>query len=61
MATNDQDRRIVEENQVGVSSPAFEPGPYNRLHEGGVIQFVDWYAGALERAQGGRGLRAQVA
>ena len=61
LATNDQDRRIVEENQVGVSSPAFEPGPYNRLHEGGVIQFVDWYAGALERAQGGRGLRAQVA
>ena len=61
LATNDQDRRIVEENQVGVSSPAFEPGPYNRLHEGGVMQFVEWYAGALERAQGGRGLRAQVA
>ena len=61
MATNEQDRRIVEENQIGVSSPAFEPGPYNRVHEGGVIQFVDWYAGALERAQGGRALRAHVA
>jgi Rieske 2Fe-2S family protein len=61
MATNDQDRRIVEENQIGVSSPAFEPGPYNGLHEGGVMQFVDWYAGALERAQGGPGLRAHVA
>jgi Rieske 2Fe-2S family protein len=61
MATNDQDRRIVEENQIGVSSPAFEPGPYNPRHEGGVIQFVDWYAGALERARGGQGLRAQVA
>jgi Rieske 2Fe-2S family protein len=52
-ATNDQDRRIVEENQRGVSSPAFEPGPYNALHEGGVMQFVEWYAGAMERALGG--------
>jgi glycine betaine catabolism A len=51
-ATNDQDRRIVEENQRGVSSPAFEPGPYNPLHEGGVMQFVEWYAGAMERALG---------
>ena len=49
-ATNDQDRRIVEENQRGVNSPAFEPGPYSPLHEGGVIQFVDWYAGAIERS-----------
>jgi glycine betaine catabolism A len=51
-ATNDQDRRIVEENQRGVSSPAFEPGPYNALHEGGVMQFVAWYAAAMERALG---------
>jgi Rieske 2Fe-2S family protein len=50
--TNDQDRRIVEENQRGVSSPAFEPGPYNPLHEGGVMQFVEWYAGAMGRALG---------
>jgi Rieske 2Fe-2S family protein len=55
-ATNDQDRRIVEENQRGVSSPAFEPGPYNPLHEGGVMQFVEWYAGAMERALGGKTL-----
>ncbi len=45
-ATNDQDRRIVEENQIGVSSPAYRPGPYCQLHESGVIQFLDWYAGA---------------
>jgi glycine betaine catabolism A len=51
-ATNDQDRRIVEENQIGVSSPAFEPGPYAEAHESGVIQFVDWYASFLERALG---------
>lgn len=60
VATNDQDRRIVEENQLGVASPAFEPGPYNRLHEGGVIQFVEWYAATVERALSGQG-RAAVA
>jgi Rieske 2Fe-2S family protein len=42
--TNDEDRRIVEENAFGIKSPAYEPGPYSELHEGGVIQFVDWYA-----------------
>ena len=42
--TNDEDRRIVEENAFGIQSPAYEPGPYSPVHEGGVIQFVDWYA-----------------
>lgn len=42
--TNDQDRRIVEENAFGILSPAYEPGPYSELHEGGVLQFVEWYA-----------------
>ena len=49
VATNDQDRRIIEENQLGVASPAFEPGPYNAVHEDGVVQFVDWYAATMER------------
>ena len=61
IATNDQDRRIIEENQLGVASPAFEPGPYNAKHEGGVIQFVDWYAATMERALGGKGAGAHVA
>jgi Rieske 2Fe-2S family protein len=51
-ATNDQDRRIVEENQRGILSPAFEPGPYSPVHEGGVMQFVEWYCSATERAMG---------
>jgi len=50
LATNDQDRRIVEENQIGVRSPAFEPGPYSPDHEDGVIQFVDWYGRTMRRA-----------
>ncbi len=50
--TNDQDRRIVEENQRGVNSPAFEPGPYSPVHEPSVMQFIDWYEGAIERSFG---------
>jgi len=45
--TNDEDRRIVEENAFGIKSPAYEPGPYSEMHEGGVVQFVDWYAGFM--------------
>lgn len=48
--TNDQDRRVVEDNAQGIASPAYEPGPYSPIHEGGVIQFVDWYASFMERA-----------
>ena len=51
--TNAQDRRIVEENARGVHSPAYEPGPYSTVHEGGVIQFVDWYARTIgQRLEG---------
>ena len=42
--TNDQDRRIVEENAFGIRSPAYEPGPYAEVDEGGVMQFVEWYS-----------------
>ncbi len=52
--TNDEDRRIVEENQVGITSPAYRPGPYSPGQESGVIQFIDWYASALSRAMIGR-------
>lgn len=47
--TNDQDRRIVEENAFGIRSPAYEPGPYSAEHEGGVMQFVEWYANFMEQ------------
>lgn len=38
---------MVEENAFGINSPAYEPGPYSEVHEGGVLQFVDWYARAM--------------
>jgi Rieske 2Fe-2S family protein len=53
LATNDQDRRVVEENQIGIRSPAYEPGPYSPEHEGGVTQFVDWYCRTMQRSLGG--------
>lgn len=43
-ATNDQDRRLAEENQRGINSVAYQPGPYSETYEFGVIDFVDWYS-----------------
>jgi Rieske 2Fe-2S family protein len=48
-ATNAQDRRQVEENQLGVNSRAYEPGPYSPVHESGEIHFVDWYAEQIQK------------
>lgn len=60
--TNDQDRRIVEENAFGIHSPAYEPGPYSELHEGGVAQFVEWYADFMtSRLQGDQAKLSVVA
>ncbi len=52
IATNDEDRRVVEDNQHGIDSPAYEPGPYSALQESGVIQFVDWYCRTLAERHG---------
>lgn len=49
IATNFEDLVLVQRNQVGVTSPAYEPGPYNAMHEEGVSQFVDWYCAAVAR------------
>jgi Rieske 2Fe-2S family protein len=49
-ATNDQDRRVVQDNQRGINSPAYEPGPYAPEDEAGVDQFADWYCCAMRQA-----------
>ncbi|WP_346301465.1 SRPBCC family protein, partial [Halomonas sp. BM-2019] len=46
-ATNDQDRRLAEENQRGINSKAYQPGPYSETYEFGVIDFIDWYGERL--------------
>ena len=43
-ATNDQDRVLAEENQRGINSLAYTPGPYSQTYEFGVINFIDWYS-----------------
>ena len=50
-ATNEEDRRVVEDNQKGINSPAYEPGPYSPVHESGVIGFVDWYCNLMAQRQ----------
>ncbi|TMV15000.1 aromatic ring-hydroxylating oxygenase subunit alpha [Arenibacterium halophilum] len=49
IATNDEDREIVEGNQQGINSPAYVPGPYSPIMEDGVVQFVDWYIQTMQR------------
>ena len=46
-ATNAQDKHLVEENQRGINSPLYQPGPYSEQVEDGVIQFIDWYSTTL--------------
>ncbi len=47
-ATNDQDKALVERNQMGVRSVGYRPGPYSPTLEAGVIKFVDWYCGRMD-------------
>ena len=42
-ATNDQDRQLAEQNQKGINSIAYQPGPYSETYEFGVVNFVRWY------------------
>ncbi|MDB5895624.1 MAG: Rieske (2Fe-2S) domain protein [Rhodoferax sp.] len=46
-ATNAQDRRLVEESQIGIASGAYEPGPYSPFTEGLVEKFCSWYVRRL--------------
>lgn len=50
--TNAQDKHLVEENQKGINSPAYESGPYSSIYESGVIQFVEWYGDVLKERLG---------
>jgi len=45
--TNDQDRELAEQNQRGIRSISYQPGPYAPSHEFGVINFIEWYRAAM--------------
>ncbi|BAK77298.1 Rieske (2Fe-2S) domain protein [Pseudogulbenkiania sp. NH8B] len=53
VATNDQDRRLVEGTHAGVSSPVYEPGRYSDVAENGPCQFDDWYCETMRRGLAG--------
>jgi Rieske 2Fe-2S family protein len=59
IATNDEDREVVEFNQMGINSPAYEPGPYSPTQESGVLQFVEWYLSTLKRNSGPHAVAAE--
>jgi glycine betaine catabolism A len=46
--TNDQDKALVERNQIGVRSSGYRPGPYSPTLEAGLLKFSNWYCGKLE-------------
>jgi Rieske 2Fe-2S family protein len=41
--TNLQDRDLVENNQRGVNSLGFVPGPFSEQSESLALRFTDWY------------------
>ena len=43
-----EDQRIVAENQRGVSSSAYRPGPYVMPIEAKTLRLTDWYLQQLE-------------
>jgi glycine betaine catabolism A len=52
--TNLQDRALAENNQRGVDSVGYQPGPYSPEAEDFVIRFSDWYRQAARAACAGR-------
>jgi glycine betaine catabolism A len=60
LATNDQDRRLVENNQIGIASMAYEPGPYVPS-EFMLDQFSSWYAGKMSAFASGPRMRLAAA
>ncbi|PWJ53877.1 Rieske 2Fe-2S family protein [Quadrisphaera granulorum] len=50
-ATNDQDRTLVTNTQIGCSDPAYVPGPYSMV-EDQVEAFVNWYMTRLREHLG---------
>ncbi len=47
--TSEQDWGLCEQNQAGVSSSAFTPGPYSTKREYNVIRYTEWYLREIAR------------
>lgn len=46
-ATNEQDKVLGEQNQLGINSMAYQPGPYSETYEFGVMNFLEWYSDTI--------------
>ena len=46
-ATNNQDRVLAENNQRGIASRGYRPGPYTPGIEAGTVEFTEWYSDTL--------------
>lgn len=53
-ATNFQDRALSENNQQGVNSLGYIPGPYSKVTEGRVLELIDWYCAAASEFLAGQ-------
>ena len=49
--TSEQDWDLCEQNQAGVNSSAFTPGPYSTTREYNVIRYTEWYLHQIARAR----------
>lgn len=47
--TNLQDKEFAENNQRGIVSPGYRPGPYSPTAESLTLRFVDWYCARAAR------------
>lgn len=48
-ATNEQDRVLGEENQRGINSIGYQPGPYSETYEFGIVNFMEWYSDTMQK------------
>ena len=49
MQPTDQDRILGEENQLGINSIGYEPGPYSETFEFGIVNFMEWYSETVQK------------
>ena len=52
VATNRQDRTLAENNQRGIATRGYRPGPYTPVIEAGTADFTQWYTETLRAGFG---------
>jgi len=47
--TSEQDWKLCENNQLGVESDKYEPGPFSTSKEAGLEKFINWYLKNIQK------------